>query len=224
MNEPVIISTIFGAVISGLFLLVATLIASDRINLAVTLKNKLINQDFNGSWAKGFKNAKSDIFICGYVQHRVADALRDYKLDANVQVRLLSIDPSNEEMLDDFCERYYHNVKDEKVKQMTGSRKTYDSIMAQLKESKKDLNITDKTTYRPLPFAIFAVDVIKPNKKSFIEVYYFIEGQKMSEKRVALIAYSNTELFNDLKGQIDFLWNDDNYKSLRQKESKKEVI
>jgi len=210
--EPVVIATILGSFISGLFLLVATLIASDRINLAITLRNKLIDQDFNGSWKKGFKRAKSDIFICGYVQHRVADALRDYKLDDNVQVRLLSIDPSDVEMLDNFCERYYYDVKDEKKNQMTRSRETYNSIMAQLKEYKKNLNITDKITRRPLPFAIFAVDVIKPNRKSFIEIYYFIEGQKMSEKRVALIAYSNTELFNDLKGQIDFLWNDDKYK------------
>ena len=35
----------------------------------------------------------------------------------------------------------------------------------------------------------------------------------MSEKRVAFIAYNNTDLFNDLKEQIDFLWNDDSYKS-----------
>jgi hypothetical protein len=213
MNEPVVIATVLGSIISGLFLLVATLIASGRISLAVTLRNKLIDQDFNKSWQRGFKKARSDIFICGYVQHRVADALRDYKLNDNVQVRLLSIDPTDMAMLDDFCERYYSDVMEEKKKQMIKSRETYCSILAQLKDSKKNLNITDKITKRPLPFAIFAVDVIKPNRKSFIEIYYFIEGQKMSEKRVSLIAYSNTDLFNDLRGQIDFLWNDDRYKT-----------
>jgi|GEM_PF-4895336 len=207
--SDIIIGAIIGAIISGVAVIIAAIITADKLNLKITRKNKLIEQDFYGSWEKGFKKAKNDIFISGYILHKVGDSLKYHTPKDDVQIRLLSIDTTNENMLNEFCKRYYPKMEEQKKEKILSSRKTYDSTIVQLKNDNPNMNIVEKITKRSLNCVIFAIDIIKPNKNSFIEVFYFVEGQRMSKKRVALIAYRDTKLFDELREQIDFLWNED---------------
>jgi len=190
----------------------------DNLRSKVMLENieKLINsellnrnrintqQTYYQTYAKKINDKTVDIFISGINLQRVSSE-RQFLSDLNerVELRLLSLNHKEDDIIIPFCKMRYKDYETTK-KKYESLKNSYENMIGTIAENKK--NIHERLTKRIIPCSFFAVNIRKPDENSFIEVHYYLPEKRTDEKTFSFIAISGTELFDTFREQIDLLW------------------
>ncbi|MCL2216598.1 MAG: DUF4062 domain-containing protein [Defluviitaleaceae bacterium] len=166
---------------------------------------------FNINWKEKMDSVTHDIFISGITLHRLGNMSELFKsFDRKKTIRLLSLDVKDDEVLVNYCKMRTSN-HEKHLRYLVSIRGSFDELMGQTISENE--NIIEKTSKILLPYTYIAVDCnigemdgFKPNEKSFIEVYYFLIDKRPQEGVVSFTATYGTELYEELKKQIEIIW------------------